>query len=361
MGADPGRCIAQVDAGPADIISMRIRIPTFLVAAALFVVLMPTAALASDLGEPVDYDLVFPVAGDHAFSDTFWAGRSHGFHVGQDIMADKMTPVVAAAAGVVRLVNWTAQEHMNPDRCCSLVIRHDDGWESWYIHLDNDTTGTDDGMGWGIKQAIRPGVRVEAGQHIAWVGDSGNAEETASHLHFELHDPSGTVVNPYRALVAAGGNDVSGRERDPLVGGARLLEAGVHGYDVRVLQEALVTLGFDVGFVDGWFGPRTESAVRSFQAAQGLLVDGLVGRGTKAAIAGLRVEPSNTDILSLGSRGAEVRELQKALNDEGFAAGPTDGIFGPLTLGAVISFQRYHQLWVDGLVGPRTKASLGMV
>lgn len=340
---------------------MRIRIPTFLVALALFVALVPAAALASDLGEPVDYDLVFPVDGDHTFSDTFWAGRSHGFHVGQDIMADKMTPVVAAASGVVRLVNWTTQDHMNPDRCCSLVIRHDDGWESWYIHLDNDTTGTDDGKGWGIKQAIRPGVRVEAGQHIAWVGDSGNAEYTSPHLHFELRDPAGTVVNPYRALVAAGGNDVSGKERDPLVGGARVLETGVHGYDVRVLQEALVGLGFDVGVVDGWFGPRTHSAVRSFQSAQGLVVDGLVGRGTKAAIAGLRVAPSNTDILSLGSRGPEVRDLQTALNDEGFAAGPTDGIFGPMTLGAVISFQRYHQLWVDGLVGPRTKASLGLV
>ena len=63
-------------------------------------------------------------------------------------MADKMTPVVAAADGVVRLVNWTAQSHMNRDRCCSLVIRHDDGWESWYIHLDNahfhDLPGLDD-------------------------------------------------------------------------------------------------------------------------------------------------------------------------------------------------------------------------
>jgi murein DD-endopeptidase MepM/ murein hydrolase activator NlpD len=199
-----------------------------------FSVLLAAPASALDVGEDVDYDLVFPVDGDHHFSDSFWAGRSHGFHTGQDIMADKMTPVVAVADGYVRLVNWTSQSHMNRSRCCTLVIRHDDGWESWYIHLDNDTTGTDDGQGWGIKRNIAPGVRVSAGQHIAWVGDSGNAESTAPHLHFELHAPDGTVVNPYSSLVAAGGNDVGNGPRDPLVGGARALKTGVNGADVRV-------------------------------------------------------------------------------------------------------------------------------
>lgn len=346
----------------ADIDGMRLR-RSHLVAAAIGVatLIVPVSAAAVDVGEPVEYDLVFPVDGDHHFNDTFWAGRSHGFHTGQDIMADKMTPVVAVADGVVRLVNWTARAHMNPDRCCSLVIRHDDGWESWYIHLDNDTTGTDDGRGWGIKRAIAPGVRVEAGQHIAWVGDSGNAEHTPPHIHFELRDPSGTVVNPYRALVAAGGNDVGGRERDPLVGGARVLRSGLTGYDVRILQTALADLGYDVGGVDGRFGPRTDAAVRSFQRDNRIDVDGMVGRSTKATIAGHQRDPADPEILSLGSRGAAVAAVQQALDGAGFDAGPTDGIFGPLTLRAVVSYQKSHQLWVDGLVGPRTKASLGLL
>ena len=324
------------------------------------VIAIPTTALANDLGEDVMYDLVFPVDGPHHFSDTFWAGRSHGFHTGQDVMADKMTPVVAAASGTVRLVNWTSQDHMNPDRCCSLVIRHDDGWESWYIHLDNDTTGTDDGEGWGIKRAITPGVRVEAGQHIAWVGDSGNAENTPPHLHFELRDPSGTVVNPYSSLVAAGGNDVGSGSRDPVVGGARVLSRGLYGADVRALQERLVALGFDVGGVDGRFGPRTESAVTSFQRSIGIEADGLVGRATKAALAGSSHDDPSGAVLSIGSRGDGVRDLQQALYEEGFDPGPADGVFGPMTLAAVISYQRYEKLWVDGLVGPKTKAALGM-
>ncbi len=329
-------------------------------AAVAFVGVFAGGAFAVDLGEDVDYELVFPIDGPHHFSDTFWAGRSHGFHTGQDLMADKMTPVVAAASGVVRLVNWTSSEHMNPDRCCSLVIKHDDGWESWYIHLDNDTTGTDDGQGWGIKRAIKPGVRVEAGQHIAWVGDSGNAEDTAPHVHFELHDPSGVVVNPYSSLVAAGGNDVGTGPRDPLIGGARVLSRGLHGADVRALQVALESLDRSVGGIDGRFGPLTETAVKAFQSDFGIDVDGVVGRSTKAAIAGINHEDETGAVLSVGTRGDGVRTLQVTLSDEGFDAGPADGIFGPLTLRAVLSFQKYKQLWVDGLVGPRTKSALGM-
>jgi peptidoglycan hydrolase-like protein with peptidoglycan-binding domain len=325
-----------------------------------FVAVLPGVASAVDMGEDVDYELVFPVDGPHHFSDTFWAGRSHGFHTGQDLMADKMVPVVAAASGVVRFVNWTSQPHMNPERCCSLVIKHDDGWESWYLHLDNDTTGTDDGKGWGIKRAIAPGVRVEAGQHIAWVGDSGNAENTASHVHFELHDPSGVVVNSYSSLVAAGGNDVGTGPRDPLVGGARVLSRGLNGADVRALQTALEGLGHPVGGIDAYFGPLTESAVKSFQANLRLQVDGVVGRTTKTAMAGLVHEDESGAVISIGSRGGEVRAVQTALSGQGFEVGPSDGIFGPMTLRAVLSFQKYSQLWVDGLVGPRTKSALGM-
>jgi murein DD-endopeptidase MepM/ murein hydrolase activator NlpD len=357
-----GSRFPQVPADHADIdIMIRTRSIVSILAIVVAVVALPGVASATDMGEDVEYPLVFPVDGPHHFSDTFWAGRSHGFHTGQDIMADKMTPVVAAADGVVTLVNWTSDPGMNPSRCCSLVIHHDDGWESWYIHLDNDTTGTDDGKGWGIKRAITPGVHVTAGQHIAWVGDSGNAENTDPHLHFELRDPSGTVVNAYRSLVAAGGNDVGNGPRDPLVGGARVLSRGTNGADVRVLQTELSDLGYSVGVIDGWFGPMTEAAVKSFQRSFGITVDGLVGRSTKTALAGLRHDDSDTEVLSVGARGDAVRRLQAALGESGFSPGAVDGIFGPRTLDAVISFQRYHDLWVDGLVGPRTKATLGMV
>ena len=141
------------------------------------------------------YPIVFPVAGDNYFSDTYDAPRGGGrIHQATDIMAAKMTPVVAAADGTV---GWVGTS------CCFLELEHDDGYQSWYIHLNNDTPGTDDGLGQGIAPGIESGVHVEAGQLLGWVGDSGNAEQTASHLHFQLHYPDGTRFNPYESLLAA--------------------------------------------------------------------------------------------------------------------------------------------------------------
>ena len=158
-------------------------------------------------GEMVEYDLTFPVAGAASFSDTFYSARASGDHHAQDLMAKKMVPVVAVAAGTVRYVNYSRDpSDLNPERCCTLVIDHDDGWATWYLHLNNDTPGTDDGLGWGIAPGIGPRVHVEAGDIIGWVGDSGNAENTSPHLHFELHDPAGVVVNPYAALKVAQAN-----------------------------------------------------------------------------------------------------------------------------------------------------------
>jgi peptidoglycan hydrolase-like protein with peptidoglycan-binding domain len=128
-----------------------------------------------------------------------------------------------------------------------------------------------------------------------------------------------------------------------------------------VLQETLEDLGYTVGGIDGFFGSRTDRAVRAFQADSGLTVDGVGGRVTKTALAGATFDTGTSDILSLGSRGADVRKLQSLLNESGFDAGNPDGIFGPITLRAVLSFQAYQDLWVDGLVGPKTKAHLGML
>ncbi len=149
----------------------------------------------NDDGWPI-YPLVFPVAGEHRYSDTWGAPRSgNRTHTGTDIMADKMVPVVAAADGTV---GWMHDEQGG--RCCAMSLDHDDGWRSYYIHLNNDTPGTDDGLGWGFAPGIEKGVHVTAGQHIGWVGDSGNAERTAPHLHIELHLPDGTKINPYPSL-----------------------------------------------------------------------------------------------------------------------------------------------------------------
>jgi hypothetical protein len=143
--------------------------------------------------------IVFPLIGPHSFVNTFGAPRDGGRrrHAGIDIMARRGVPIVAVAGGVVEKVDTGTLAGQY------VVIRHDDGWRSKYLHLDNDTPGTDDGLGFGYAKGIRVGMRVQSGTVLGFVGDSGNSESTVPHLHFGLYQPNGLPINPYRALVTA--------------------------------------------------------------------------------------------------------------------------------------------------------------
>ncbi len=342
----------------------------------MLVAVAPAAGAATHTyGEMVGYPLVFPVVGEVSYTDTFYADRANGQHHAQDLMAAKMTPVVAVASGRIEFVNWSSNpDDLRPNNCCSLALRHDDGWQTYYIHLNNDSPGTDDGQGWGIAPGLRPGVHVQAGELIGWVGDSGNAESTAPHLHFELRDPSGVIVNPYQALRAAQGITVtppvcsggSSTPLDALLGGTRLLRRGMSGNDISELQGFLNLRNHEAGPVDGIFGRLTDHAVRSFQQEQDLGADGVVGPATRAAIRRIAegsgfsslTDPTGRILRPGEARGEDVRTLQEWLRVLGYDAGPFDGVYGSLTRQAVAAFQRDHDLTVDGKVGPATRAAL---
>jgi murein DD-endopeptidase MepM/ murein hydrolase activator NlpD len=174
------------------------------------------------LGTAPAPDFIFPIVGvqgvDYNYTDTYGAPRSGGrTHEGVDIgsYGVKGVPVVASASGTVDYVNWsTDPSDLNPERCCSLTIDHADGWSTWYLHLNNDTPGTDDGLAWGIADGIVPGATVYAGQLIGWVGDSGNAEAVSAHLHWEVHQPGGAGAAPVGLLdVGNRGEPKQGTER----------------------------------------------------------------------------------------------------------------------------------------------------
>jgi peptidoglycan hydrolase-like protein with peptidoglycan-binding domain len=140
---------------------------------------------------------------------------------------------------------------------------------------------------------------------------------------------------------------------------------GQTGACVTELQRLLGRYGYALE-IDGNFGPATEAAVRSFQAAMGLGVDGQVGPITKAALydsdespgAGVDLRSSScpANIVD-GMTGGCVSTLQALLNGKGQHL-DVDGDFGPATLAAVRAFQSSAGIAVDGEVGPQTKAAL---
>ncbi|HHU48103.1 MAG: SpoIID/LytB domain-containing protein [Caldicoprobacterales bacterium] len=142
------------------------------------------------------------------------------------------------------------------------------------------------------------------------------------------------------------------------------LRKGSKGSQVKILQRRLNELGFNCGAVDGSFGSKTLSAVRAFQKSRGLEVDGVVGPKTRAALNSgqLPDQGSSTDKITVtlrkGSKGSQVKILQRRLNELGFNCGAVDGSFGSKTLSAVRAFQKSRGLAVDGVVGPKTRAAL---
>jgi len=130
-----------------------------------------------------------------------------------------------------------------------------------------------------------------------------------------------------------------------------VLRSGSSGEAVRQLQQALKGLGYDAGAIDAHFGPRTEAAVKAFQSAQGIAVDGIVGD-----ITWLNIDEADTSnpTIRKGSTGNPVRRAQKRLTLGGYPTNGVDGIFGADTEAAVRRFQGDRGLTLDGVVGPRT-------
>src|SRR5919197_6472883 len=118
---------------------------------------------------------------------------------------------------------------------------------------------------------------------------------------------------------------------------------GSTGEAVRTVQYLLRAHGQSLS-VDGIFGPRTEAAVRAFQQAHGLAVDGVVGNATWMAL---------LITVRSGSQGDAVRAVQSQLVHHGSNL-QIDGVFGPMTNQAVRAFQQRHGLAVDGIVGTDT-------
>jgi peptidoglycan hydrolase-like protein with peptidoglycan-binding domain len=134
---------------------------------------------------------------------------------------------------------------------------------------------------------------------------------------------------------------------------------------VRQLQIGLRNGAYEPGPVDGLYGPLTDGAVRRFQQAHGLTIDGVVGPQTHAALRTAsfeqgRAPPATRPGAGYGSAGgsARVLEVQRMLSSLRYETGGVDGLFGPRTQAAVQWFQVRHGFRPTGIADQATQKRL---
>ena len=144
--------------------------------------------------------ITFPVAGPVRYANDWGACRDGcaRTHQGNDIIGDRLQPILAMADGVV---DHFIDDH--PTAGYGVAIIDAEGWQYHVYHMNNDTPGTDDGADdgtWRFLPGLAVGTEVHAGQVIGWMGDSGNSEGSVPHAHVEIHRPDGSPINPYWSL-----------------------------------------------------------------------------------------------------------------------------------------------------------------
>lgn len=126
----------------------------------------------------------------------------------------------------------------------------------------------------------------------------------------------------------------------------------MEGSDVKDVQNKLRNLGFLTDTADGLYGPNTKTAVEKFQADAGISVTGKVNEAVWNRLF------RNLYLQGTYMTGTDVRKMQARLNSLGYSVGTADGVFGPGTESAIISFQGYNGLARDGICGRNTWTKL---
>ena len=127
---------------------------------------------------------VFPVYGAASYSNTFGAPRADtGWHHGEDIFAPLGAPILAVANGIVFSVGW------NDIGGLRLWLQDLAGNEFYYAHLS------------AFSPLAVNGAQVRAGDVLGFMGNTGDAEATPYHLHFEIH-PASLMYQGYDGAVA---------------------------------------------------------------------------------------------------------------------------------------------------------------
>jgi murein DD-endopeptidase MepM/ murein hydrolase activator NlpD len=132
---------------------------------------------------------VKPLDGNFRVSSGFGPRRAptagaSTFHKGVDLAAPTGTPVRAVKPGRISI----SQHQMSGGRSTGygnwIEVKHDDGTSSRYGHLNS--------------RDVKVGQRIEAGQVLGTVGNTGTS--TGAHLHFEIRNSQGQAVDPQKVM-----------------------------------------------------------------------------------------------------------------------------------------------------------------
>ena len=239
-------------------------------------------------------------------------------------MAVKGTPIVSPTAAVVLRLEQGATEGNG-------IYTANPGGETFvYYHLDHYAEG------------IAAGQVLQAGSALGYVGNTGDAAGGAAHVHFEIHDSSGTPTDPFPRLTG----EFTPAQKISFLTAILGITA-----DPVALSNFLVT-NFRSTFV---------SDTQSNIALPPLI---------NSALNTVSTTPAPTRDLYYGRSGQDVLALQKFLNAHGFvvaqsgpgSAGNETIYFGPATRAAAIKFQLAHNIVpAVGYVGPITRAAMALV
>jgi hypothetical protein len=274
---------------------------------------------------------------------------------------------IAELVGLIMKANEVQGYHYRPADTGAYNCRHIAGSSAWSNHawglaIDANWQSnpmrrplTTDRPRWELDRWNRYG--------FAWGGDyTGSTPPDAMHTEF-----MGTVGQIGAVLAAAraeltpiiGGGGVTpvptptptptpdGGWHDIPMGGVTDLHA--KGEQVRRDQADLIDTGFGCGpsGADGMAGNDTVAAIRAFQTAAGITVDGAMGNDTRTAIHRVPSYPGDHNY----------RAFQQRLHDRGWGI-TVDGAWGPKSTATLRSFQAEKGLTADGIPGPMSWTAL---
>ena len=252
------------------------------------------------------------------------------------------------------------------------------------VKIGYSTNGVDGRFGAGTRKAV---VAFQKANKLTADGLAGTQTQKLLYEKADATDTSGSTNN---ASSTSSNSSTSNSGTSGSTGFTRTLRKGYTGDDVKAVQTQLKSLGYYTSSLDGVYGSGSMAAVSSFQKNNRLSVDGLVGSKTYAKLfasdavasgsgstssgsssagsdtgsgssSGSSTTTGNSTTtyvsLSYGSKGDDVKKLQKALKDLKYNV-VVDGDYGALTQTAVSNFQRLNKLTADGVAGAVTQEKL---